>query len=207
MKRTILCALAAAAVLFGAGNSLATGFGGQIGFGGGAGTFEYDFPGAEEMDVDASSFGIGFLMETAPLSTELFSYRLGVGLEGLNLEDDENVTAELGGLTIDNTFAFRLAGDSTWRLWVGPQVRLAFYGGETDKKVLGDKIEFSASAFGLGPAFGGNWSVSDNLILGFDTGIRWTGYSGTAEWGSYSEDVTGSTSIFFINFDMLYDAK
>lgn len=185
--------------------AFALGLGGSVGFGGGSGTVKYDNPGSDEFSVDAGSFGISFLLETDPLSEELFSYRLNAGFEALNLEDDAGVTAELGGLVFDNTFAFRLAGDSSWRLWLGPQVRLGFYGGETDKEFLGDKVEYSAFAFGLGPVFGGNWAVGEDLILGFDTGIRWTGYSGTAEWGGYSEDVTISTSVFFVNFDIMFD--
>lgn len=208
MKKTLTaCLVLATVLLFGSGRASAAGMGFSVGFGGGSGTVEYDIPGTEEIDVDASSFGLSFLLETDPLSAESFSYRLNIGIEALNLEDDSGVTAELGGLVFDNTFCFRLAGDDTYRIWIGPQVRVGFYGGETDKEFLGETIEYSAFAFGVGGAIGGNWSMGGDTIIGFDTGIRFTGYGGEAEWGGVKEDFTASTSIFFVNFDMMWESK
>lgn len=208
MKKTLMaCLILACTLLLGAGSASATGMGFSLGFGGGSGTMEYDIAGTDEFDVDAASFGVSFLLETAPLTQDSFSYRLNIGIEALNLEDDTNVTAELGGLVFDNTFCFRLAGAEDYRIWIGPQVRIGFYGGETDKKFLGDKIEYSAFAFGIGGAIGGNWAMGGSTILGFDTGMRFTGYSGEAEWGGVTEDFTASTSIFFVNFNMMWESK
>ena len=70
-----------------------------IDLGGGSGEAEYDFVGAEDFDIDTGFFGIGFQFETNPLSAKnVFSYRFQAGFESREVEDEENVTMELGDL-------------------------------------------------------------------------------------------------------------
>jgi hypothetical protein len=195
----ITCALVFIVLLF-AGNAFAIGLGMYTEFGGGAGEAEYDVSGAEEFDIDTSFFGIGFQFETNPLSAKrVFSYRFQAGIEGRNIEDDENVTFELGGIVINNTFAFGGNTSKKIRLWIGPQIMVGFYGGETDKEVEGDEISFSGAAFGLGVAGGANFGLgSGKTILTTTIGLRSIGFAGDTEWFDRDEELAGNaTELFF----------
>ena len=195
-------------VLVFANNSFAIGLGIYIDLGGGSGEAEYDIQGAEEFDIDTNLFGLGFQLETNPLSAKnVFSYRFQVGLEsrGIEIEDDENATLELGGLVINNTFAFGGNPSEKIRLWGGPQILIGFYGGETDKEYLGDEISFSGAAFGIGVAGGVNFGVgSGKTILTTTIGVRTLGFAGKAEWYAWDEELKGNTTEFFISVGILF---
>ena len=160
------------------------------------------FEGSEEFDIDTSFFGIGFQFETNPLSAKkkVFSYRFQAGIEGRNIENDDDMTMELGGLVINNTFAFGGNPSKKIRLWIGPQVLVGFYGGETDEEYLGDEISFSGAAFGLGVAGGANFGLgSGKTILTTTIGVRSIGFAGDAEWYDQDEELTGNAAEFFFS--------
>ena len=193
-------------VLVFANSSLAIGLGMYIDLGAGSGEAEYDFQGAEEFDIDTNFFGFGFQLETSPLTkNKVFSYRLQVGLEAREIEDDNNVTLELGGLVINNTFAFGGNTSEKVRLWGGPQILIGFYGGETDKEYLGDEISFTGAAFGLGAAGGANFGVgSGNTILTTTIGVRALGIAGDSEWYNEEEELKGHIAEFFVSVGILF---
>jgi hypothetical protein len=193
-------------VLLFASNSFAIGLGMYIDLGGGSGEAEYDFQGADEFDIDTNFFGVGFQLETNPLSAKkVFSYRFQAGIEAREFEDDDNVTMELGGLVINNTFAFGGNPSEKIRLWGGPQVLIGFYGGETDKEYLGDEISFTGAAFGLGLAGGANFGVgSGKTILTTTIGVRAIGFSGKSEWYNQDEDLNGNATEVFLSVGILF---
>jgi hypothetical protein len=193
-------------VLVFANSSFAIGLGMYIDLGAGSGEAEYDFQGAEEFDIDTNFFGFGFQLETSPLTkNKVFSYRLQVGLEAREIEDDNNVTLELGGLVINNTFAFGGNTSEKVRLWGGPQILIGFYGGETDKEYLGDEISFTGAAFGLGAAGGANFGVgSGNTILTTTIGVRALGIAGDSEWYNEEEELKGNIAEFFLSVGILF---
>jgi hypothetical protein len=195
-------------VLLFASNSFAIGLGMYIDLGGGSGEAEFDVPGADEFDIDTAFFGIGFQLETNPLSAKkVFSYRFQAGLEAreLELDDNDDITMELGGLVINNTFAFGGNPSEKIRLWGGPQILIGFYGGETDKEYLGDEISFVGAAFGLGVAGGANFGIgSGNTILTTTIGVRALGFSGEAEWYGQDEDLDGNATEFFLSVGVLF---
>lgn len=207
MRKTSLfiCTLVLAILLF-TGNSFAIGLGAYIDLGGGSGEAEYDFEGSEEFDIDTGIFGVGFQFETSPLTAnKLFSYRFQAGIEGRNIEDDEDLTLELGGLVINNTFAFGGNVSEKIRLWGGPQVLVGFYGGESDKELEGDKISFTGAGVGIGVAGGANFGLgSGKTILTTTIGLRSFGFAGKAEWSDEEEDLTGRATEFFISVGLLF---
>jgi hypothetical protein len=200
-----ICTLVLTVLLF-ASNSFAISFGMYIDLGGGSGEAEYDFAGTEEFDIDTGFFGIGFQFETNPLSgNKVFSYRFQAGFESRDIEDEGNVTLELGGLVINNTFAFGGNPSEKIRLWGGPQVLVGFYGGETDKEFLGDEISFSGAAFGLGAAVGANFGLgSGKTILTTTLGVRTLGFSGDAEWFDLDEQLDGYVTEIFLSVGILF---
>lgn len=193
-------------VLLFTSNAFAIGLGMYIDLGGGSGEAEYDFQGADEFDIDTKFFGIGFQLETNPLSAKkVFSYRFQAGLEAREFEDDDNVTLELGGLVINNIFAFGGNPSEKIRLWGGPQILVGLYGGETDKEYLGDEISFIGAAFGLGLAGGANFGVgSGEIILTTTIGMRALGFSGKSEWYNQDEDLSGNATEVFLSVGILF---
>lgn len=112
---------------------------------------------------------------------------------------------ELGGLVINNTFAFGGNTSEKIRFWGGPQILIGFYGGETDKEYLGDEISFSGAAFGLGLAGGANFGVGGGTtIITTTIGVRSLGFAGEAEWYAWDEALKGNTSEFFISIGIFF---
>jgi hypothetical protein len=201
----IICTLVLT-VLFLASNASATSFGAYLEFGSGSGEAEYDDDFSEEFDIDTGFFGIGFQFETSPVSEKkLFSYRFQAGFESREIEDDYDVTFELGGLIINNTFAFGGNPSEKIRLWGGPQILVGFYGGETDKKVDGDEISFAGAGFGLGAAGGANFALGNGRpILTTTIGLRSFSFAGRAERQDEDEALSGNAGEFFLSFGILF---
>jgi len=202
----ITCALVLTVLLF-TNNSFAIELGMYFDLGSGSGEAEFDVSGADEFDIDTDFYGVGFQFETNPLSAKksAFSYRFQAGLEAREMETDDNVTMKLGGLLINNTFAFGGNPSEKIRLWGGPQILIGFYGGETKKEYLGDEISFGGAAFGIGVAGGANFGFrSGKTILTTTIGVRALGLSGEAEWYDEEEDLDGSTTEFFFSVGILF---
>ena len=99
------------------------------------------------------------------------------------MEDDENVTMALGGIVINNTFAFGGNTSERIRVWGGPQVLIGFYDGETDKDYFGDEISFSGAGVGLGGAGGINFGLgSGKTVLSTTVGLRVFGFAGESKY-------------------------
>lgn len=205
-KASVIVYILVLAVLLLAGNSFAIGLGIYTNFGAGSGEAEYDFSGSDEFDIDTDFWGIGFQLETNPLTkNKVFSYRLQVGYERRDIEDDENTTLELNGLVVNNTFAFGGNVSERVRIWGGPQVLVGFYDGETDKEYLGDEISFSGAGFGLGGAGGINFGLGGGkTVLTTTIGLRVFGFAGESKWYDEKEDLDGGTTEFFFAVGILF---
>jgi len=201
----IICTLVLAVLIF-ASNSFAAGFGFYFDYGRGSGEAEFDDSGADEFDIDTDFFGVGIQFETNPLTkNKVFSYRLQVGYEARDIEDDENMTLELDGLVINNTFAFGGNTSERVRIWGGPQVLVGFYDGETDKDLLGDELSFSGDGVGLGVAGGANFGVgSGKTILTTTIGVRTLCFIGDTEWYDEDDQLNGYTTEFFFSVGILF---
>jgi len=193
----------------------ALGIGPYVDLSGGSGEFEYDSDNYD-FDVDVGTAAVGLALDTAPISGTNFNYRLNIGVEAQNLEEDYDVTWKLGGLVVENVFCFALARRPNLRWWMGPLVRIGFYSGETDDYYYypgGDRYKSEADLFeiGIGVVTGFNIKVNRNLILAPSAGIRFISASGeTTETNytagiSYDDDLSGSFSTGFINFALLFE--
>lgn len=193
-------------VLLLTGNSFAIGLGAYVDLGGGSGEAEYDFEDAEEFDINTGFLGLGFQLETSPLAEKkVFSYRFQAGIESRNIEDEDDVTLELGGIVINNTFAFGKNVSEKIRLWGGPQILIGGYSGETDKEFEGDEISFSGIAVGIGVAGGANFGLGNGkTILTTTVGLRSLGISGQAEWSDEEEGLNGSATEFYFTVGVLF---
>jgi hypothetical protein len=213
MKKTIgfTCALVLTLFFF-TNNAFAIGLGAYTEFGSGSGEAEYDDEDSDAFDIDTGILGIGFQLESSPLTAhKLYSYRLQVGYESRDIETEMNYTYELKGLYINNTFAFGGNVADHVRLWGGPQIMVGFYSGETDEDIYGESVTFTGVGFGLGAAIGANFGLGgDKVILTTTLGLRSFGFAGNTEWPETEwldeEDYTlsGGATEFVFSFGIMF---
>jgi len=180
------------------GQALAMGIGGYIEGASGDGEFEYEF--SSKFDVDAEAGGFGFVMDSNLNGNGVFSYRLNLGFERLDLEDKFGDTLELGGLVSSHTFGFALINKSGFRWWAGPQLRAGIFTGELDSDPLTD---YDLVSFGVGGVTGVN-IVSGHLCISPSLGIITTGYAGETDSINSNEDFEGATTTIFVNIAVLF---
>ena len=174
----------------------AASFGIYADYGSGSGEADVDTIGLDDIDIDTNLVGLGFQMETDPMSkNRVFSYRCQAGLEARDLKEKDGVTFELAGVMLNNTFAFGSNVSDNVRIWVGPQVQIGLYAGETDEPYLGDDISFAGVLFGLGIAGGANFALgNDAPIITATVGVRSFGMVGATEWFDDDDDMTANGS-------------
>lgn len=174
----------------------------------GDGDFEFDF--SDEFDVDVDVFSVGLAFDTDPLGEKVFNYRLNVGYSRLELEDDYSDTLELDGFIVDNTFCFAMVRSPNMRVWLGPQVRVGYYSGESDTSYYvddfdaGDDIDVELVTFGLAGVVGANFRMGYSGAFGISGGVRFSGYAGEAEFLGHDEDLEGDATTFFITATALF---
>ena len=138
---------------------------------------------------------------------------MNVGFEGQEIEDDEGVILDLGGIYMENVFCFAFVQKKDFRWWGGPLVRFGFYSGETDTFYIAGtpyRQEHDYFQFGIGLATGLNIKVGGNVVLSPSVGLRFIGAGGTAEIINLStnsrveEDISGNSTNVFVNFALLF---
>jgi len=171
--------------------------------GGGSGRFEENDL-IFDTDVDTGYANIGFVYDSNPYAEQgNFSYRLNIALEGHNYEDDFGDTMETGALVFDNTFAFTLSKSENANFWLGPQIRVGFMGGETDRD--NPPVEINGAMLGLGVVVGTNIKTSAHAGVGLSAGLRSTALGGEMDWANFSDDFEAHTGEAFMNFAFLFN--
>ncbi|MCI5158972.1 MAG: hypothetical protein D3906_11175, partial [Candidatus Electrothrix sp. AUS1_2] len=130
----------------------------------GSGSLEWDISG-EEFDMDMNTAAIGFTLDTAALAPVFFNYRLNVGFEGKELEDEFNTALDLTGITVENIFGFAITQSPYFRWWIGPFFHFGFHSGETDGVVYDDagipyEMDYDFAQVGAGFVTGLNFRIN-----------------------------------------------
>lgn len=188
------------------GNALALGLGFYGSLQAGEGDWEFENLAGPDDNFDGGDltrFGFGFVLDTAVLKDTLFNYRLDVGFERFDADlGGTSVTAELVGIAADSSFGFGVLRTENVRLWVGPRVRVAAYGGDFNND---SSIDIALVEFGAGGVFGANFKVGPTVVLGVETGFMFSGYTGEREDVlGISRDFTGSSGNLFLNGVVLF---
>ncbi len=189
------------------GNAFAVGLGFYGTVQGGEGDWEEEDngPDFEYDDGDTSRVGFGFTFDTAVLKDDVFNYRLNAGFEAFDADfvaGSFSDTAELGGIAVDNSFGFGLLRTENVRLWAGPRVRVAIYGGEFESNSGDDIVLFE---FGVGGVIGANFKVGPTVAFAVETGVMFSGYGGGSEDRvGTGYDLTGDNSNLFLNGGVLF---
>ena len=183
-------------------------------FSSGNGTFKWDSDN-KDFDVDMNSGAFGFALDSSKGDQSNFSYRLNVGIERQNLKDQSDVNMKMGGGVLENVFAFAMIRQPEMRWWVGPLLRIGYYGGESDEyhNTDGDrcKTESNLVEFGVGVATGINLKIGPHIYLAPSAGVRFIGVAGTGTiknldlHSQYDDDFSGNLTSFFANFSLLFD--
>jgi hypothetical protein len=207
LKRTILFVATVALILI-CGNVFAAGFGffgtaqgGDIDW-----EVEDDFGNKVDFEGDKGGVGFGFIMDTAPGERNLFNYRLEVATEVFDADVEQNQvgfqdTFEMAGIAVDNSFGFGVFRNDAVRLWVGPRVRVGFFGGESKTD---STVDVALIEFGVGGVFGANFRIGPTVSLGLEVGTMITGYAGEIDDSFETLDITGDGPSLFLNGVVLF---
>ena len=181
---------------------------------GGSGTLQWDRDNYD-FDVDVSSAAIGFALNNGPTTPENFNYRLNLGVEAQNLDDDYDSTLKMSGVVLENVLGLALLRQPNMRWWAGPLVRIGYYSGETDDhhRRSGDRYKTEADLFeyGIGFATGLNFRIGRHTYLAPSAGIRYIKATGSGTFKNldsrtqYDDDLSGHLTNFFVNCALLFD--
>lgn len=191
--------------LLASSSAFALGLGGYAQGEWGSGNVEVDVSGSPDVDITTSAWGIGFTLDTNPMTSGLWSYRLNLGYQANSITfdtPDGDDTSDFDGFVADNTFAFTLMSDKMMRVWAGPVVRLASFSNDEDG------TETMLGAIGVGAAIGMNYQVADKFIVSPSVTGVWNYLAGSIdpfEETGDKEDLTGSSWAFGFKVDFLYD--
>jgi hypothetical protein len=90
-------------------------------------------------------------------------------------------TYNLEGLVIDNDFGFGIVRTKSVRLWLGPELRIAFFTGTDESSTGVTQRDVSLVGVGIGPVLGVNFNIGSNLSLCLKTAYLFNSYSGSGE--------------------------
>lgn len=185
-------------------------------YGSGSGTFtlvDYD---DAKVDYDWEyNGGFGIVLDTKVAKRGLFNYRLNLGMVNTNQTfGDADYSNTLEGFKyymFDNTFGFGIVQTKIVRVWLGPQLGLAFMSYK-DSDDYSDN-SWNAVGFTFAPVLGANFNFGRMFTVAMDMGYKFSSFAGTAEStyydDSYGYDVTDSDSFtqshkgFFINLSLI----
>lgn len=175
----------------------ASGFGLYGSFGGGPADWHVDGwadleaqpPGSlgypsRDFKADSVHTGGGFVFDTAVAKDQLFNYRLDLGYDAFRSKDrlDGTALSTLRGWVISNAFGFGIARTGGFRLWLGPEIRLAWHSGARNERVMPwNEQEYDLLSAGIGPALGMNINFPGRLTISVKAGYQFTSYYGQME--------------------------
>jgi hypothetical protein len=201
MKNSILaCVCFVTVLLMGTPDAGAAGFGiyGSAGDGGSSTWTDDSTPG--NFKVDATHKGAGFVFDTAVAQDKFFNYQLNFGYDSFQNKSATtgNELVELSGLMISNSFGFGMVRTEAFRMWMGPEIRLAWPSGSN---ITGDYDLFGA---GVGPVLGMNFNLPGTVTFGVKLGYQFMTYNGTRDTTMSSYDVKIKEKLLYINLGILF---
>ena len=207
MKRICLIHLLIVLLVFGfmAPQASAIGLGGYFSVGSGSGEWDAEDEDDNEWDIetDDTGSGFGFVLDTAVAKDRVFNYRLNIGYERKDYEDENGNTLEIDNFVVVNDFGFGVVRTPQIRLWLGPELKITSGSGEIDNN---DDFEVDLVSVGIGPVVGLNVHVGKLVTLGFKTGLLFESIVGKGEDDTrdYTVDYTGDDTYFYFNFAIIF---
>jgi hypothetical protein len=178
---------------------MAAGLGFYLTSGAGDGEYEFDDDTRPEydLDVDIQRSGFGFMLDSAVANDRVFNYQLNIGIYNWSEEFENNSDFDLSGLMMSHDFGFGVLRNRHVRLWLGPEIRLAYGTGDNDG------YDVTITSIGAGPVLGANVHLGPVVSLGFKSGYLFESVFGNAD-GFESIDFYGGDTQFFFTFSLIF---
>jgi hypothetical protein len=181
---------------------MAMGLGLYITSGSGDGEYEFDNDTNLEydLDVDIQRSGFGFMLDSTVANNRLFNYQLNLGFYNWSEEFDNNSEFDLSGFMMSHDFGFAVLRNKHVRLWLGPELRIAYgSGGQSDN----NGYDVDIASIGVGPVLGVNVHLGPVFSLGFKSGYLLESVFGHAD-GVDSIDFYGDADNFFFTLNLIF---
>ena len=175
-------------------NSYATG----LGFSFGNASEDWDDVSTVE-NRNLSSFG--FVVDTTVADDQVFNYRFSL-LKEENNSDGNGLNMD--GITMLHNFGFGVLRNKYVRLWLGPELRAAFY---DDLSIVqnGNRVQVVGDVwgYGIGIAMGANFHLPEVASIGISASYYvFNDYTG--DYGSTSTDLDIDSSGLYLNLTVLF---
>lgn len=172
----------------------------------GTGTIYYDLD--SEGTLDYNHIGAGIFIDNRLASQRVFNYRPAFIYERVNYDNGRSSENYFSRFAFDQLFGFGILRKQNIRLWLGPQVRLAYMNWNDDDP----EYENWRFGFGIAPMFGSNFNLGSVMTLCLDIGLRSNFYFGkynySYTYGNYSYEEGESYYLtyyeIFINFGVAF---
>lgn len=139
---------------------------------------------ASDFKTNSEHRGGGFVFDTAVAKDQLYNYQLTLGFDAFNNKDkaDGITLSTMRGLVVGNAFGFGIVRTGWFRMWLGPEIRLAWQTGETAvplvlPPVLGTR-NCDLFGAGIGPVLGMNFNLPGYVTIAVKAGYQWMSYYG-----------------------------
>jgi hypothetical protein len=149
-------------------------------------------------------------MDTRVARAGVFNYRLNLGYESVDYGFDND--EKFSRISLDNTFGFGVLQTRIVRLWLGPQVRLAYMRYYYEYDSGNGSSEINLVGLGLAPVFGANFNLGSVISICPELGYRFEFYGGQESYnyddGFYSSsdeiDYVSVNREFFIKLSIIF---
>jgi hypothetical protein len=198
-KIAVLCIGLVAALFLGISAAHAAGFG-FYGSMGGDRSSTWSNDNSPSYKVKTIHQGAGFAFDTAVAEDRFFNYRLELGYDEFASKAAGGNEVKLSGLIISNDFGFGIVRTDGFRLWMGPEIRLAWPRGSN----LG--VDYDFFGVGAGPVLGMNFNLPGTVSFTVKAGYQFMHYNGTADSStsstSYDNDIR--EHLVYVTFGILF---
>jgi len=196
-KVLVLCVCFATVLVLGMSDARAAGFGIYGSAGDGSSTWTVDRNSG--FDVDVTHQGAGFVFDTAVAQDKFFNYQLNLGYDEFTNKTAGISDLKLGGLMISNAFGFGIVRTDGFRLWMGPEIRLAWPHGTQPG------VDYDFFGGGVGPVLGMNFNLPGTVSFVVKAGYIFMNYEGEADpVASYTYDFDIKERLIYVNIGILF---
>ncbi|MFC1761858.1 hypothetical protein ACFL6U_07230 [Planctomycetota bacterium] len=180
----------------------------SIGSGSGDWDIEFDSGTKQVGEQDNDRAAIGFVFDSAVARNQLFNYRLNAGYDRVEYDVTNKTTSakyqyESDRFVLSQDFGFAVLRKKLVRLWIGPELKLAF---ETGERQSDTRYEVGLFEAGVGPVIGANFNFGPVFTLGLKAGYLFEGFVGIEQFDPTSVDweVTGTNQEVFFNLSAIF---
>jgi hypothetical protein len=186
---------------FGVSSASAAGFGlyGSYGSGSATGQIDYLISPTVDFDADTKHQGGGFVLDTAVAKDSLFNYQLNLGYDEFESKvANATEKLKLSGVKVANDFGFAMVRSRQVRLWMGPEIMLAWPNGSING------VRYDLFGYGVGPVLGMNFNIPGTTTFTVKVGYQFMTYNGTVKLPSEVADITMHEKMLYVNIGILF---